>query len=283
MRAIKTFGMNAVRLHQKINPDRWYYHADRLGVVVLQDAVQHFEYPAQGGAPINTTLFTSDWARAISGRYSHPSIIQWNIFNEGEYESEKWNASDILRLTRELDGTRLVDFNSGGPGNKLGIGDVNDVHSYPQPSHPMPSLTQYAEVGEYGGIGWNPTGHEWYKGQCHKRAITANNSADGTDHLLTMLSALTRQKAANTLSAAVYTQLSDVELECDGMFAYDRTSHFSDADTRRIYDANRILTREKEAGDEGTDAVSPQPQPSPSFSPSQLAPPPVSGVTFSYA
>ena len=82
--ATKTFGMNMIRLHQKINPQRWYYHADRVGVLVFQDAVQHFRYP--GGEDTNTTLFVQDWSAAILGRKNHPCIVQWDIFNEFEFQ-----------------------------------------------------------------------------------------------------------------------------------------------------------------------------------------------------
>ena len=69
------------------------------------------------------TLFTNDWAAAILGRKNHPCIVQWDIFNEFEYEASHWNCSNsscpILEYTRSLDSTRLVDMNSGGPGNNL--------------------------------------------------------------------------------------------------------------------------------------------------------------------
>ena len=109
--------MNCIRLHQKINPDRWYYHADRLGVVVMQDMVQHFNYHADGSGetgnvPVDTAEFEKEWAAAIVGRGNHPSIIQWDIFNEFEYDGGYWhcNASScpVLELTRKLDPTRLV-------------------------------------------------------------------------------------------------------------------------------------------------------------------------------
>lgn len=154
-----------------------------------------------------------------------------------------WNASEILAFTRNLDPTRLVDFNSGGPGNSLHIGDVNDIHSYPYPDHPEPSATQYAEVGEYGGIGWRPSGKQWLEDSCGRRAIMANTSADGTIVFLAMIAQLITQRDQGTLSAAIITQITDVELECDGLLAYDRTPHFSVADTQKIAAAYRNLTR----------------------------------------
>ena len=255
VQALATFGMNMVRLHQKINPDRWYYHADRAGVVVMQDAVQHFNYHVDESGesqnlPINTTLFASDWSAAIRGRYNHPCIIQWDIFNEFEYEQPHWGCTntscDILAATRALDSTRLVDFNSGGPGNALGIGDVNDIHSYPNPSTERGAATvsQYGMVGEYGGIGWAAPGHEWLPGMCQRRSAgNYNTSAGGAAVLLKELGMIADGKAAGNISAVVYTQITDVELECDGIFTYDRVSHYNEEDTARIKAANLELTR----------------------------------------
>lgn len=78
IKVLKDFGMNVIRLHQKINPERWYYHADRLGVVVLQDMVQKY-----GGATQETIPpFLHDAKAAIAGRYNHPCIVQYEVFNE---------------------------------------------------------------------------------------------------------------------------------------------------------------------------------------------------------
>jgi beta-galactosidase/beta-glucuronidase len=75
--AVQKFGLNTIRLHQKVNSERWYFHADRLGVLVLQDAVQHFEYKGEPGAQrMSTDYFKADWKAAIEGRSNHPAIIQ---------------------------------------------------------------------------------------------------------------------------------------------------------------------------------------------------------------
>ena len=199
--------------------------------------------------PINTTLFTADWTAAIRGSKNHPCILQWDIFNEFEYEASHWSCTntscEILEATRRLDSTRLVDFNSGGPGNSLGIGDVNDIHSYPDPNtqRAAASAERYGMVGEYGGIGWAAPGHEWLPGKCQKRSAgNYENSAAGAAVLLHELSMIADGKAAGNISAVVYTQITDVELECDGIFTYDRISHYNEADTARIKEANLMLT-----------------------------------------
>ena len=98
-------------------------------------------------------------------------------------------------------------------------------------------------VGEYGGIGWAAPGHEWLPGKCQKRSAgNYENSAAGAAVLLHELSMIADGKAAGNISAVVYTQITDVELECDGIFTYDRISHYNEADTARIKEANLMLT-----------------------------------------
>lgn len=146
-----------------------------------------------------------------------------------------------------------MDFNSGGPGNEIGIGDVNDIHSYPNPNTEKgaATATRYGMVGEYGGIGWGgdterfptPPGHEWLAGFCQSRSAgNYNTSAAGAAVLLRELALLTAGKAAGNISASVYTQITDVELECDGIYTYDRISHYDAGDIAKIKAANVELT-----------------------------------------
>merc|ERR1739848_208951 len=89
----------------------------------------------------------------------------WRVFNKSK--GAAYDVSDIVDLSKQLDPTRLVDTDSGGGANNLHIGDVNDIHSYPYPGDPQPSGTQYAMVGEFGGIGAFVDGKEWVPGKCH--------------------------------------------------------------------------------------------------------------------
>lgn len=120
---------------------------------------------------------------------------------------------------------------------------MNDIHTYPYPGNSTPLATQYAEIGEYGGIGWRPVGKEWLEDSCGKRAIIAQNSSDGAAVLLNMIKLLSAQRDAGTLSAAIITQITDVELECDGFLAYDRSHHFAPRDIESIRAAYANLTR----------------------------------------
>lgn len=236
--ATKNFGLNMIRLHQKINPERWYYFADKKGLAIFQDMVQKY-----GGASDATIpFFVSDMKAAIQGRGNHPCIVQWETFNEGDcygvFKTAPYDVPGIVKMAKTLDPSRLVDTDSGGGANNLHIGDVNDIHSYPYPGNPQPSATQYAMVGEFGGIGAFIAGKEWVPGKCHtyKPASTAAEEAS-----IYIGMAQTLLNNSDHISACVYTQTTDLELECDGFLNYDRSAKFSDEDTAKVRQANLAL------------------------------------------
>jgi hypothetical protein len=226
-------GFNTIRLHQKVNPERWYYHADRLGVAILQDAVQKY-----GGASAATIEpFLADLKAMIDGRYSHPSILQWDVFNEGDCVGVFPNVSDVVAWVQGYDPSRLVDTNSGGPANDLHVGDVNDYHCYPGPCEPQPSATQYAMVGEYAGLGWFPP-NQWAPGGCYAYRGEASAAAQAND-TIAMSQQLTTYKGL--VSVSILTQITDLEEECDGIFDYTRNLKFDNATLARIVAANQAL------------------------------------------
>jgi len=241
--AVKTFGMNMVRLHQKVNPERWYYHADTVGVAVIQDVPQKY-----GGASAATVpLFVHDMTRMIEGRGNHPSIVQWVMFNEGDctsaFTTEPYTIQDITKLARKLDWqNRLVDTDSGGKGNNppTNVGDVNDIHTYPYPGHPRPTKDKYAMVGEFGGIGAFIGLREWVPDRCYTYLHVAT-PADEANTYATMAKQLLALR--NDVAVSVYTQITDVEFECDGFLTYDRTNKFSAAETKIVFDANQALIK----------------------------------------
>ena len=123
VQGVLDFGMNFVRLHQKVNPERWYYWADKLGVVVAQDMVQKY-----GGASNGTVQpFLTELKRMMDGRYNHPSIVQWTMFNEQDCYGV-FNVTEVVEWAQAYDSSRLIDADSGGGANGLGVGDVNDMH-----------------------------------------------------------------------------------------------------------------------------------------------------------
>jgi len=207
LQAVKDMGMNTVRLHQKVNSDRWYYWADKLGVVVLQDMIQKY-----GGATAATIPpFLTELKAMMDGRGNHPSIIQWDIFNEGDCVGV-FDAAEVVSWAKAYDPFRLIDTNSGGPANDLHVGDVNDIHSYPWPGNPQASTTQYAMVGEFGGIGAFIQGREWSPGQCF--AYLANPDPENEAETYVNMTKILLDNKAQGVSASIFTQITDVENEC---------------------------------------------------------------------
>lgn len=244
IQAVPLFGLNMIRLHQKVNPERWYYHADTLGVIVFQDMVQKY-----GGAT-NATVhhFMNDLQAMITGpRSNHPCIVQWTAFNEGDCW-EVFDVPSVIKYVRQLDPTRLVDTDSGGKANDLHIGDVNDIHSYPYPGDPQASDTQYAMIGEFGGIGAFVKGKEWKADACHTYLHVDTPHDEATTYIKM---AATIADRVDHISASVYTQTTDVELECDGFLNYDRSNKFSDKDTAAIREANLAIIKTSQGLMEG--------------------------------
>jgi len=243
--AIKTFGMNMIRLHQKVNSERWYYHADVVGVAVMQDAVQKYGHASQA----TIQPFIHDLVAMIEGRGNHPCIIQWETFNEGDcwevFKTEPYTVQEIVALARKTDWqNRLVNTDSGGGANNppWNVGDVNDIHDYPYPKHPMPSSSKYAMIGEFGGIGAFIKGKEWVPGKCHTY-LKVDTPAEEASTYVKMAGQILA--VTGDVSASVYTQITDVELECDGFLNYDRTNKFSAAETKSIFNSNQALIKSK--------------------------------------
>jgi hypothetical protein len=187
-------------------------------------------------------LFKDDLQSMISDLRSHPSVVMWTIFNEGDCVKDPlFDPAALVEWVNQLDATRLVDTNSGGPANALFVGDTNDLHSYPYPTkvfdnHPY----QMNSFGEYGGIGAFVDGKAWVTGACHTY-LKVDTPDDEAAVFLNMSQTLVQRKRNDGVSIAVYTQITDVELECDGFLNYDRTNKFSPATTAQIAAANKAL------------------------------------------
>jgi len=247
IQAAPMFGMNFIRLHQKVNPERWYYHADRIGVAVFQDAVQKYGHATNATVP----YFVEDLKQMVAQRGNHPSILQFETFNEadcwGVFKKKPFDVAGIVAMAKHLAPHRLIDTDSGGGANDMHIGDVNDIHSYPYPGDPQPSATQYAMVGEFGGIGAFVKGKEWSPNKCHTYLHVATPMEEASAYIKM---AATIQGRVDHVSAAVYTQTTDVELECDGFLNYDRSNKFTDADTQAIAKANQAIIHAAELADQ---------------------------------
>ena len=206
----KRLGFNTIRKHVKVEPARWYYHADRLGVLVWQDMPS-----GDNATPESQAGFARELGRVVSALANHPSIVMWVPFNEGWGQHE---TAPTVAAVRAVDPTRLVNNASGWTDE--GVGDVHDVHHYPGPGMPEPAPGRAAVLGEFGGLGLPLAGHTWvdegnwgYRGFGDRDSLIAAYRG-----LLERL----RPLIGEGLAAAIYTQTTDVEVEVNGILTYDR-------------------------------------------------------------
>ena len=207
---LKRAGFNFTRKHVKVEPDRWYYWCDKLGLLVWQDMPSGNNATAEGRLD-----FENELLRMVDGLENHPSLIVWVLFNEG------WGQYDTKALAEWLKGrdpTRLVDNASGW--TDMRAGDLIDMHNYPGPDSPVPEPRRAAVLGEFGGLGLSMNGHLWstnYWGY-----IMLTNANELSSRYTQSLRQVWQLHNLHGLSAAVYTQTADVETECNGLQTYDR-------------------------------------------------------------
>ncbi len=242
----KAMGFNMIRKHVKIEPDRWYYHCDKLGIMVWQDMPSYNRLVLKTEEEMEKTKrkdkiynalerirredddlnrrsedaaqFEWELRRMVNIHYNAPSIVMWVPFNEG------WGQYDTCRITdfvKKLDPDRLVNPTSGW--TLRPCGDIYDIHTYHVDlTVPPTALDRATVVGEFGGIGypinenlWNPEMRNWgYQ--------TYYNAEDLLKNYIYKFNQILEMKEKNGLSAAVYTQTTDVEGEINGLITYDR-------------------------------------------------------------
>ncbi len=205
----RKLGFNVTRKHVKIEPERWYYWCDKLGLPVWQDMPAGDNPSAE-----NKAQFEVELKRMIEQHRNHPSIVMWVVFNEG------WGQFDTERLTKmvkEMDPSRLVNNASGWTDKN--VGDVIDMHNYPGPGAPKTEPTRAAVLGEFGGLGAFIQGHLWTPKTWGYRVVAPDALTRSYAKLLTNAYGL---EDSAGLCAAIYTQITDVETECNGLFTYDR-------------------------------------------------------------
>lgn len=225
----KKLGFNTIRKHVKVEPERWYYWADKLGVMVWQDMPSpHFEDGKQPDAD-EKIQFMDELVALIEGRGNHPSIVMWVPFNEGWGQQ---GTEGYVKLIRGLDPSRLVNNASGWTDMK--VGDVNDIHNYPPPRMPALESKRAAVLGEFGGLGLAVDGHTWAKQNWGYQGVSDREAL--TDKYVRFLKQVYDLKAKG-LAAAIYTQTTDVETETNGLLTYDREIVKVDID--RVSRANR--------------------------------------------
>lgn len=220
IKSMKEIGFNMIRKHIKVEPDRWYYHCDHEGILVWQDLPSP-NLP-KGSEDFAKSNFRDESKNIIRSIKNHPSIVQWIVFNEG------WGQFDTVDMTNYVDG--LVNSLSPSRYGKASliccasgwtdaeVGNIIDNHSYPYPAFSH-STTRAAVCGEYGGITLKVPGHIWPGGDFQYTVV--ETKSDFTAYF-NMLCDKIKLGYYSGLNAAVYTQLSDVEIEKNGLWTYDR-------------------------------------------------------------
>lgn len=254
IRAMKDAGFNMLRKHLKVEADRWYYHCDRLGMLVWQDMVSGGGAYDSWETSYRPTLWRGSWNRyddtsashqrklgsddaayqrqwlrdcrgTVAHLRNHPSVVAWVLFNEG------WGQFDALACAEEirlLDPTRPIDATSGW--YDQGAGDFQSVHNYFRPLEvyrDRRDLAGYARlaggrafaISEFGGVVHAVEGHSAFAGTYGYGA--KDTPAEWREEVRRTLGEAAALEGAG-LSVYVYTQLSDVEEECNGILTYDR-------------------------------------------------------------
>lgn len=217
---LKAMGFNMLRKHVKVEPRRFYYYTDHMGFLVWQDMPSlYYKIPVTTDslaiAQQAQANFEMELNELIKDHFNPPSIVMWVPFNEGwgQYHTER-----ITDLVRSLDPSRLVNNPSGW--TDMGVGDVNDIHHYPEPAAPPVEEKRAIVLGEFGGLGLYVPGHVW------QTENWGYEKMQNTDELLqkyeNFYQEVFRLRDEEGLSACVYTQTTDVETETNGLMTYDR-------------------------------------------------------------
>jgi hypothetical protein len=237
----RRLGFNMARKHVKVEPDRWYYWADKLGLLVWQDMPsgmgrnrnQHVG-PDQ---PVDAVLtaaerdqYRMELAAMMDALQPHPCIVVWVPFNEGWGQHD---TNDVLQWAMDRDPARLI----GGPSGWIdrGFGHLKDMHAYPGPGMFPAMGDRITVLGEFGGLGLPLEGHTWLgrNNWGYRSYESIEDLNDAYAALLVQIPSL----IADGLSAAVYTQTTDVEIEVNGFMTYDReVIKFDEERVRALHD-----------------------------------------------
>lgn len=225
----KDFGFNMIRKHIKVEPSRWFYHCDQIGMMVWQDmpsfagnnlnkwGIHNYgegtDFPA---TPMTKANYYKEWGEIIAQVRKFPCVVMWVPFNEawGQFDTKA-----VVDFTRAQDPTRLINMSSGGSWEP-DCGDIMDNHHYPYPAMYLWETKMANVVGEYGGIGLPLEGHLWQpdRNWGYVQYKNGDEVLDEYSRFADHLILLVRQGVCG----AVYTQTTDVEGEVNGLMTYDR-------------------------------------------------------------
>ena len=218
----KDLGFNMTRKHIKVEPLRWYYWADKLGLLVWQDMPSMNSYIDTNKRPVppqERDAYLRELEAMIKTLWNSPAIVSWVPFNEYQGSHDEPN---IISRIRSWDNTRLININSGCDERWGEIdNDIRDYHRYPAPIAPPKNRTntQILVCGEYGGIGYYEEGHIWDEGNPYENV---NSYEELLEKYTKYADMLIYFKSNKGLSGAVYTEITDVEMELNGFITYDR-------------------------------------------------------------
>lgn len=245
----KDLGFNTIRKHVKVEPERWYYWCDKLGMLVWQDMPsgdrpgtdwsgqwKFLETDPQVRSEESMRQYYADWSEIMDQLKNHPSVVVWVPFNEAWGQSR---SVEVANWTKANDPSRLVNTASGG--NHFRVGDIIDQHHYSEPAMIFYEPGYVNVLGEYGGIGYPISGHLWNEGSASNWGYVSFDQTDVvTDKYVEYVDMLL-ELVPTGFSAAIYTQTTDVESEVNGLFTYDRK--ILKVNEAKVRAANQALCR----------------------------------------
>ncbi len=229
----KALGFNMLRKHIKLEPEIFYYLCDTLGMVVFQDMINNSDYSFIRDTALPTVfmkrfpdkilhrnkterqLFIDTMREIIEILYNHPSVLYYTIFNEGWGQ---FSADEVYTLAKELDGTRIYDATSGWFWQRLS--DVDSHHVYFKKLKVKINPDKPTVISEFGGYSFRCEGHLFGEKNYGYRTFKTKEEFEEAFVALYENEVLPLVKAG--VSALVYTQISDVEDETNGLYTYDR-------------------------------------------------------------
>jgi hypothetical protein len=240
----KDLGFNTIRKHIKVEPARWYYWADRIGLMVWQDMPAMPNGHNDKLSEADKKGFRADVTAIVNQLKGETSIVGWIPFNEGWGQWSIPAAAELSAQIKQLDPSRLVDARSGAnccdTKGDPHAGDVYDVHDYQGPGLPSPDAQRAAIDGEHGGLTLGIPGHVWPNTPINPYGAVKDRDALNAGYVANT-AVLRDQGPGKGMSGSVYTQITDVEGEHNGLYTYDRK--IEKVDEAKVREINQATIR----------------------------------------